>query len=128
MRGRREAASLFDTGLFDTGLAQRIAIRQNGIMRRADFVFCLGYDGSTAIVDGRLQRKHGSLGPRELADAGLFKQALCAALFDGDEAARREVLSRYNARTAHPVGTVAELERLYGTSGVPEGVTKVTVV
>jgi hypothetical protein len=97
-------------------------------MRRADFVFCLGYDGSTAIVDGRLQRKYGSFGIGELADAGLIKQALCMALFDGDEAGCREVLSRYNARASHPVGTVAELGRLYGTSGVPEGVTKVTVV
>ena len=97
-------------------------------MRRADFVFCLGYDGSTAIVDGRLQRKHGSLGCRELAEAGLFKQALCAALFDGDGAVREEVLARYNARTTHPVASVAELERLYGTSGIPEGVTKVTVI
>jgi hypothetical protein len=109
-------------------LAHRIAIRQNGLMRRADFVFCLGYDGSTAIVDGRLQRVHGSLGPRELAEAGLFKQALCAAIFDSDEAARAEILSRYNACTSHPVGTVADLERLYGVSGVPEGVTKVTVI
>ncbi len=97
-------------------------------MRRADFVFCLGYDGSAAIVDGRLQRKHGSSGFRELAEAGLFKQALCAALFDGDEAGRETVLARYNAGTTHPVGTVAELERLYGISGVPEGVTKVTVI
>jgi hypothetical protein len=97
-------------------------------MQRADFVFCLGYDGGTAIVDGRLQRTHGSLGTRELAEAGLFKQALCMALYDGDEAARSEVLSRYNARTTHPVGTVEELERLYGVTGVPEGVTKVHVV
>jgi hypothetical protein len=105
-----------------------MAIRQNGAMRRADFVFCLGYDGSTAIVDGRLRRKYGSLGFRELAEAGLFKQALCMAVFDDDEAGCEEVLSRYNARTVHQVGTVAELGRLYGTSGVPEGVTKVTVV
>ena len=97
-------------------------------MRRADFVFCLGYDGSTAIVDGRLQRKYGSLGPRELADAGLFKQALCAALFDGDATGRGVGLARDNARAARPVGSATELERLYGTSGVPEGVTKVTVV
>jgi len=110
------------------GLAQRIAIRQNGAMRRADFVFCLGYDGSTAIVDGRLQRKCGSLGARELAEAGLFKQALCAALFDSDEAGRAEVLARYNARTSHPVASVEELERLYGTSGIPEGVKKVNVI
>lgn len=95
-------------------------------MRRADFVFCLGYDGGTAIVDGRLQRRFGSLGCRELAEAGLFKQALCAALFDGDGDGLAEVLARYNARTSHPVGTVADLERLYGVSGVPEGVTRVT--
>jgi hypothetical protein len=97
-------------------------------MRRADFVFCLGYDGSTAIVDGRLQRTRGSLGIRELAEEGLFKQALCMALFDGDEAARAEVLSRYNARTSHPVATVEDLERLYGVTGVAEGVMKVHVV
>ena len=98
-------------------------------MRRADFVFCLGYDGSSAIVDVRLQRRYGPLGPRELAEAGLFKQALCAALFDGDEAGRAEVLSLYNnARAVNPIGSVAELERLYGVSGVPEGVTKVTVI
>lgn len=97
-------------------------------MRRADFVFCLGYDGSTAIVDGRMQRRFGALGCRELAEAGLFKQALCAALFDADEEGLGEVLARYNALTSHPVGSVAELERLYGVSGVPEGVTKVTVI
>jgi len=97
-------------------------------MRRADFVFCLGYDGSTAIVDGRLQRLHGSRDARGLAEAGLFKQALCMALFDGDGAALAEVLSLYNARTSHPVATVEELERLYGVTGVPEGVTKVHVV
>jgi hypothetical protein len=105
-----------------------MTIRQNGAMRRTDFVFCLGYDGSTAIVDGRRQRTHGSLGTRELAEAGLFKQALCMTLFEGDEAARAEVLSLYNARTSHPVATVEELERLYGVTGVPEGVTKVHVV
>jgi hypothetical protein len=97
-------------------------------MRRADFVFCLGYDGSTAIVDGRLQRKHGSLSTAQLAEAGLYKQALCSALFAGDTAESEQVLARFNSRTAYPVGTAAELERLYGTSGVPEGVTKVTVV
>jgi hypothetical protein len=109
-------------------LAQRMAIGQNAVMRRADFVFCLGYDGSTAIVDGRLQRRYGSFGFRELADAGLFKQALCAAIYDGDEEGLGEVVARYNARTAHPVAGVAELERLYGVSGVPEGVTKVTII
>jgi hypothetical protein len=97
-------------------------------MRRADFVFCTGYDGSTAIVDGRLQRKHGALDAAGLAAAGLYKQALAMAAFDDDAAASEAVLAHYNAHTAHPVGTVAELERLYGTTTAPDGVTKVNVV
>ena len=97
-------------------------------MRKADFVFCIGYDGSTAIVDGRLQRKQGAQGPTGLAEAGLYKQALALAAHDGDAAASEAVLAYYNAHTAHPVGTVAELERLYGTTTAPEGVTKVNVV
>jgi hypothetical protein len=97
-------------------------------MRRADFVFCIGYEGSTAIVDGRLQRRHAGDGARELAAAGLYKQALALAAFDGDAEAAAAVLAHYNAHTAVPVGTVAELERLYGTTAPPEGVTKVHVV
>jgi len=105
-----------------------MTIRQNASMRRADFVFCIGYDGSTAIVDGRLQRTHGAQGSIELAGAGLYKQALAMAAHDGDAAASAAVLAHYNAHTAHSVGTVAELERLYGTTTAPEGVTKVNVV
>ncbi len=97
-------------------------------MRRADFVFCMGYDGSTAIVDGRLQRRHGGLDAAGLAAVGLYKQALAMAAFDGDEAAATAILAHYNAHTAHPVGTVEELERLYGTTAPPEGVTKVNAV
>lgn len=97
-------------------------------MRRADFVFCIGYDGSTAIVDGRLQRTHAGQGPVALAEAGLYKQALAAALYDGDSAASAAVLARYNSRTVHPVGSVAELERLYGTTAAPEGVSKVSTI
>jgi hypothetical protein len=50
------------------------------------------------------------------------------AAFDGDTAAGAAILEHYNAHTAHPVGTVAELERLYGTTAPPEGVTKVNAV
>jgi hypothetical protein len=105
-----------------------MAIRQNASMRRADFVFCIGYDGSTAVVDGRQQRRHGALDAGGLAAAGLYKQALARAAFDGDDAAGASILEHYNAHTAHPVGTVAELERLYGTTTAPEGVTKVNAV
>ncbi len=97
-------------------------------MRRADFVFCIGFDGAAAIVDGRLQRRYGNLSALELAEAGLYRQAICAALFDDDRAALEGVLAAYNRTAAKPIGTVEELERVYGVTGVPEGVVRVTII
>jgi len=97
-------------------------------MRREDFVFCIGFEGSTAIVDGRLLRRHGSASTRALAEAGLFKQAVCSAVFAGSGAELAEVLSIYNGRTGTPIASVEDLKRTFGISVVPEGVKKVTVV
>lgn len=115
-------------------------------MRREDYIFCIGYEGSTAIVDGKLMRRHRFQGTHQLAEAGLYKQAICSALWngqsvDGDVEAGQgqggptghqgeleEVLAVFNQKTATPVRTVEELMRIFGTSGVPEGVKKVTVI
>ena len=97
-------------------------------MRREDFVFCIGFEGSTAIVDGRLLRRFRSASTRQLAEAGLYKQAVCSAVFGSSDSELGEILSIYNASTASPIGTVEELKRTFGVSVVPEGVKKVTVV
>jgi hypothetical protein len=97
-------------------------------MRREDFVFCIGFEGSTAIIDGRMLRRHGSWSTRQLAEAGLFKQAVCSAVFSGAAGELEEILSIYNARTRAPLGTVEELKRTFGVAALPEGVKKVTVV
>jgi len=97
-------------------------------MRREDFVFCIGFEGSTAIVDGRLARRHGSSSTRQLAEAGLFKQALASAVFAGNAQEQEEVLAIFNQGTTSPARTVDELKRIFGVIGVPEGVKKVTVV
>lgn len=97
-------------------------------MRREDYVFCIGFEGATAIVDGRLQRRYRSFSSRQLAEAGLFKQAACAAIADDSPKGLEEVLSIYNGRTAIAVGSVEELKRIFGITGIPEGVSKVTVV
>ena len=96
-------------------------------MRREDFVFCIGFEGSTAIVDGRLLRRFGSAPTRALAEAGLYKQAVCSAVFAGSDADLGEVLSIYNSRTTTPISSVEDLKRTFGVSVVPEGVKKVTV-
>ena len=97
-------------------------------MRREDFVFCIGFEGSTAIVDGRLARRHGSSSTRQLAEAGLFKQALGSAVFNGSAQELDEVLAIYNQGTTSPVRSAEELKRMFGVFGIPEGVKKVTVV
>ena len=97
-------------------------------MRREDFVFCIGYEGSTAIVDGRLLRRHGSHTTVQLAEAGQFKQAINSAMFAGNPQELDAVAAIFNQKTSSPVRSVEELKRIFGVSGVPEGVKKVTVV
>ena len=97
-------------------------------MRREEYVFCIGFEGSTAIINGRLLRRHGARSTRELVEAGLFKQAVCSALASGDPRELDEVLALYNERTTSPVRSVDELKRIFGVSAVPEGVKKITVV
>ena len=97
-------------------------------MRRQDFIFCIGFEGSTAIIDGRLLRRYGSRSTRELAEAGFFKQALSSAIFSGSPQELEEVLAIFNNGVRTPVGSVEELKRMFSVFGVPEGVKKVKLV
>jgi hypothetical protein len=97
-------------------------------MRREDYVFSIGYEGSAAVVDGKLRARYGGFSTMQLAEAGLFKQALCSAIHEGDNGALEKILSLYNRSTEHPVSSVEDLKRMYGAFAVPEGVTKVIVI
>jgi hypothetical protein len=97
-------------------------------MRREDYVFCIGFEGSAAIVDGRLRARYRSYSTRQLAEHGLFKQAICSALHAGRAEELQDVCTLYNERTTHPVSSVEELMRMYGTFGIPEGVTKTIII
>jgi hypothetical protein len=108
------------------------------LISRADFVFTIGYEGNTAVVDGTLKRRYSSLSSEQLAEKGMYKQALCSAVYElagqagkgrerGEEALQR-VLEIYNRSAARKVGSVEELKRIFGVFEVPEGVGKVTVV
>lgn len=117
------------------------------MISRGDFVFTIGYEGNTAVVDGAMKRRHGSLSAAELAGLGLYKQALCAAVYDeaaavagrppsrksGGEvrataAVLEEILEIYNRHQEHKLGSVEDLKRLFGVFEVPEGVGKVLVI
>jgi hypothetical protein len=97
-------------------------------MRREDFVFCIGYEGASAIVDGKLKARYGSYSTRRLAEAGLFKQAVCSAIFSEKPEELEEVLQVYNAQAKRSLSSVEELKRTFGISGLPEGVTRLIMV
>jgi hypothetical protein len=95
------------------------------MMRREDFMFTIGYDGDTAIVDGKARRRYGKLSTSELVEAGLFKPAFCAALFSGDESEMKAVIEAYNRGEKTTYSSEDDLKRLFGVYAVREDITKV---
>jgi hypothetical protein len=98
-----------------------------GVIRREDFIFALGYEGDVAVVDGRSRGKYRRYTAVKLAEEGLFKPAVCAAVYDEDKDALEKVLEIYNHKAASPVPSVDELKRTLGVTEVPPGITKVNI-
>ncbi len=106
------------------------------MISRGDFVFTIGYEGNTSVVDGAMKKRYGSLSTVELAEKQLYKQAVCSAVYEeatheagnpGEEALQR-ILEIYNRDTERRIGSVEELKRTFGVYGVPEGIGKVMVI
>ena len=96
---------------------------------RADFLFTIGYEGNTAVVDGNLKRKYGRYTTEQLAAEGLFKQALSSAIYDqAGQSALEKVLEAYNAQAEQKLGSVEELKRIFGVFEVPAGIARVLVI
>ena len=95
------------------------------MISREDFIFVIGYSGSTAIVDAAQRRRFGSLSTAELATRGLHKAALSSAVYSGTTEELGAVLGAYNAASTHPVESVEHLKRLFGVFDVPPGIKKV---
>jgi hypothetical protein len=94
-------------------------------MRREDFMFTIGYDGDTAIIDGKARKQFGKLSTAELVEAGLFKPAFCSALFSGNESEIKLVIDAYNRDEGASYATGGELKRLFGVYEVRQDITKV---
>ena len=94
-------------------------------MRREDFMFTIGYDGDTAIIDGKARKRYGKLSTIELAEAGLFKPAFCSALFSGNESEMKTVIDAYNRGEKTSYSSREDLKRLFGVYEVRTDITKV---
>lgn len=97
-------------------------------MTKVDFVFAIGYQGISAIVDKNAKKQYQKLTSKQLAEKGLFKSAFCDALFDEDSVRQEEIISVYNQMSGEIVPSVDSMKRLLGVFEVPSHILKVTYV
>ena len=93
------------------------------MLPREDFVFTIGYDGPSAVVDNQAKKKFGKLGTLELAEKGLFRAAYSSAVYSGNPDELALVLDAYNRLGGQNAGGLPEpglaaLERLFGVTVV----------
>ena len=88
------------------------------MLSRADFVFTIGYDGASAIVDSRAKKEYGDFSTMELAEAGLYRAACASAYFEmkKDEGPMREFIRFFNAKAGTAYTKAEELQRLFGVN------------
>lgn len=84
--------------------------------KRADFVFCIGYEGATALVDGTMKAKYSSFSTLQLAEAGLFRAACASALYSENPEEIRAFIDFYNKKAGAAIATAEELSKLFGVS------------
>ncbi|RKX83257.1 MAG: hypothetical protein DRP57_08285 [Spirochaetes bacterium] len=95
------------------------------MISREDFTFTIGYRGNTAIVNGSLKRKYSKMSALELAERGMFKQAICYALYTASNEDLESILEMYNEHNENKIQDTEELKRIFGITRIPEEVTKV---
>lgn len=94
-------------------------------MKRDDFVWTIGYQDETAIVDGPARKRYKNCSAEALLEDGLFRAAFCAAVYDG---VTETFLPEFVEKTGIAADSVVYLQRLYGVFGIPEGTQKVSII
>jgi hypothetical protein len=84
------------------------------MLSREEFVFTIGYDGPTAVVDGQARRRYGALSTKELAEKGLFRAAYSSAVYSKDPGELDTVIELYNKTAGTSLSTSSPLDRLFG--------------
>lgn len=89
-------------------------------MTRNAFVFCIGYNGGTAIVDRKLEAQFGRLGTRDLFARGLYKPAVASAIFAKSAEDLEWLRLEYGKVTGRDLRDVEALKRTVGVGEVYE--------
>jgi hypothetical protein len=97
-------------------------------MKREDFMFTIGYQGDTALVDGKAKKEYGKLGIDQLLEKGLHRAAFCAALYDGETEQMQKVVETYNRISGASLSSTQDMKRMLGVFQVPQNISKVKVL
>jgi hypothetical protein len=89
-------------------------------MNKKDFMFSIGFRDDTAVVDKKAKNGHSSYSFQQLLDEGLFKQALCSALYDENDSQVEAVVEAYNKISGSSYKNKLQICRLFGVFSVPE--------
>ncbi|PKL23245.1 MAG: hypothetical protein CVV47_16255 [Spirochaetae bacterium HGW-Spirochaetae-3] len=84
------------------------------MISREDFIFTIGYDGGTAIVDGKAKKQYGKIGTVALAELGLFRSAFASAVYSGSPEELKAFASIFNTKAGTSYSTQEEFQRLFG--------------
>jgi hypothetical protein len=95
------------------------------MLSKEDFMFTVGFQGNSAIVDSRMKRRYAKASIDELLKEGLYKPALCASIMDQDEKGLESIITYYNEQTTVKITTIDELKRVFGISKIPDEIEKV---
>ena len=93
-------------------------------MKREDFIFTIGFEGNTAVIDSRSRKRYRALSTIALAEKGLYRQAFCSALFSGDTREMESLLAYMREHTSFDASSEIALKRLFGVFEVPQGITR----
>jgi hypothetical protein len=87
------------------------------MLSRSDFIFTIGYDGHSAVVDGQAKKLYSKLSAVELAKKGLFRAAYSSAICSKDPKEPEIVAEIYN-KAANSSVPQESFQRLFGVFNV----------
>jgi len=84
------------------------------VISREDFIFTIGYEGSTAVVDGKARKEFGRFSTMELAEKGLYRAAFSSALYSNKPEEMKTFMEFFNAKAGTSYSEASQLSRLFG--------------
>lgn len=102
-------------------------IIQGIVLSEDEFVFCIGYDCSKAIVDRQLLRENKGKSVKELFELGLYRSAFSKALYKNDNDLINYLIEEYNKISNSNYTKKEDFKLLFGVV-YPDDLNKIKVI